>query len=241
MRKRTKRTFKRKRSYKRQSSRVSKKVKTYVKREVARQIQNKTTQRAVTEIPYTNILDSGQVYTLLPAIVQGDGQGDRTGTGVRIKKAVLRMSVAATPGLIISQYVDIYIFKMKSGIAPPSSGQMVKFLENGNGSLGYQGRVLDGLRPINADIFTKLMHKRRRLASNYAGQAGTPINNTAETFTIVKDITGYFKKTWKYDDVANAPTNDNVFIGVGATNPQGQTTEVYGEYTFCVDFIYEDA
>jgi len=240
MARRTKRTFKRKRSYKRKP-RVSKKVKTYVKREVARQIQNKKTNRELSEVQYSTLLDSSLVYTLLPSISQGDGQGDRTGTGVRLKKAMLRMQCASTNGLVSSHWVDVYIFKMKSGIAPPTASQMVKFLENGNTALGYQGRVLDGLRPVNSDIFTLKYKLRRQLASNYAGNPGTPINNTPQCFTLKKDITKYFHKIWKYDDVAIAPTNDNLFIGVCATDPQGQVLQIFGEFTLCVDFTYEDA
>jgi len=233
-----KRSFKKKRFYKRSATRkVPKKVRTYVKKVVARQIQNKTTQRAVDQISYTNVIANTDVYTLMPSISQGTGQADRDGNKIRLRKAYLRLSAAAATGLTSSQYVDIYIFKNKYGTAAPSAPDMVKFLENGNATVSYNGLPVNRLRPINPDIFTLKKKMTLLLAAPTTGASGS-LQPTAYR---VADLTSCFKKIWHYDDVAVGPTDESLFMAVGATDPQNQTYQVYGEYSFCVDFEYEDA
>jgi len=218
--------------------RVPKKYKSYVKKEIARQIQNKTTQRLLDQVFYTNVIADTDVYTLMPAITQGDGQADRDGNKVRIRKATMRFAVASLTGIASSsQYVDVFIFKMKQGTTAPTAVQMAKFMENGNGSVQYSGLPVTRLRPINKDIFILKKKMTFLLAPPTTGANGSLRPAAMRTL----DITDCFKKQWCYDDVATAPTNENLFMAVGATDPQTQSYQNYGKYSFCVDFEYEDA
>lgn len=230
--------FKRKRIYKTSSKRrVPKKYKSYVKKEIARQIQNKRTQRLLDQVTYTNVIADTDVYTLMPSITQGTGQADREGNSLRIRKATLRIAAATLTSLTSSQYVDIFIFKMKQGITPPTAAQMAKFMENGNGSVQYSGLPVTRLRPVNKDIFVLKKKITWLLAAPTTGASGSLRPAAMRSM----DLTSCFKKQWSYDDVAAAPTNENVFIAVGATDVQNQSYQIYGEYSFCVDFEYEDA
>lgn len=234
-----KKTFKKK-SY-RKKARIAKKVKTYVKKQIASQIQNKKTQRALGEIPFYNLIDPSAVYTLMPSITQGTGDADRAGNAIRIKKAVLRLMASSYAGFVAPFFVDMYVYKMKTGIVPPVLTQTVRFLESGNTATAYDGEPLDGLRPMNKFLFTEKLHIRKRMSSTTSGTAGTSISSTPPCFTMVKDITHMFKKRWIYDDNVNAPSNENVFISLGGSDMTGQVITPFGEYSFCVDFEYEDA
>lgn len=240
-----KRTYKRKRSYKRSYStkkrRVSYSTKRYVKREVSRAIQNKKIQRALDGITYSSLIDNSAVYTLMPSMTQGSGEADRNANKIRIKKAILRATFTSFAGTAAAHYVDIYIFKNKNGITAPTLANMTRFLESANTATGYDGEPLDGLRPVNKYLFTPKMHVRRRLASTTSGTSGTAIASLPPTFNMVKDITKYFKKDWVYDDNTNAVSNENVFIAVGGSNMGSQVIQNFGNYSFCVDFEYEDA
>jgi len=243
MRRRTK-TYRKKRSrkYKKPFKKVAKKVRTYVKREIGRQLPNKKVQRKLEEQQFTNLVDVAYVYTLMPSIQQGVGQADRNGNTIRLKKAILRMCVTADNGYPNNFYCDMFIFTMKSGITPPTTGQLVRFLEDGNSAVGYQGRVLDGLRPLNRDLFTVKFRKRKVMGSLVVAGNGPNGGDMARaTFTMQKDITSLFAKRWTYEDSANAPTNCNVFISIAGTDMAFQAVRIFGEFTFCVDFEFEDA
>lgn len=236
-RKYKKKAYKKGKSYKRSATRVPKKLKKYVNRVVARQIQNKTVQRVLDQTIYTNVIANTDVYSLMPSISQGTGQADREGNKIRLRKAYLRLTAATLTGIASSQYVDIYIFKNKYGNAIPTAAEMAKFLENGNSSTSYAGLPVTRLRPVNPDIFTLKKKFTMLLASPTTGASGS----LRPTGYRVADITSCFKKVWHYDDVAATPTDENLFITVGATDPQNQTFQNYGEYSFCVDYEYEDA
>lgn len=234
-------TYKKKRSYKRPSSRVPKKVKSFVKKYVARQIEDKRVQSASSELVYSNTLTNVQVYSIIPNINQALTEDGRTGNVVRLKKAILRLSATAYDSNIHAHYADLYIFKKQAGIVAPSAGEMNAFLDNGSTFVAYAGQPLAGLRPVNPFTFIKKLHKRTMLASVVSGTTGTSIGSVKPTFTMVKDITSYYKKRLVFEDGAAAPNNDNLFIGIAATDMTGQIAANYGEFSYSVDFYYEDA
>lgn len=214
-------------------------MKSYVKKTIARAIPNRRIQRTLAEVNADWIILDSDVHTLLPAIQQGDGQADREGTKVRIRKATLRLSYTSYADITAGHFVDLYIFKNKFSVSSPSVTAMERFLQSGNAAVQYTGLPLDGLRPVNEDLFTLKTHIRKRCAATNAYVAGTAIGSVPPMFNIVKDITKYLKKAWVYDDTLNYPTNDNLFICVGCSDMTGQQTNNYGEYTFCVDYEFE--
>ena len=113
MARRYKRSFKRKRTsvksrFKRRP--VSKKLKRYVNRAIARNVENKRASHTVSEKAINNIMDTASLSTLMPALAQGTGQGNRIGNMVKLKKAILRSSFTSYAGSANAFYVDIYIF-----------------------------------------------------------------------------------------------------------------------------------
>ena len=239
---RKKKSYKRKRSYKRPSTRVAKKVKRFVKKYVDRQIEDKRVQSANSEVVYTNTIINTQVYSLMPIIAQGTTDSERTGNVVRLRKAILRLSATAYDNNIHAHWNDLYIFKKQAGVVAPSAGEMLAFLDNGNTVVSYAGQPLAGLRPVNPFTFIKKMHKRTMLASVQSGGAsGSAIGSVKPCFTMVKDITSFFKKRWMFEDATNTPTNENVFIAMGGTDMTGTVAANYGEYSYSVDFYYEDS
>lgn len=245
MARRFKRSYKRKRTYSKSRFKrrpVSKKLKRYVSRAISRNVENKRASHTVAEKNINNIMDTASLSTLLPALAQGTGQGNRIGNAVKLKKAILRSSFTSYAGSANAFYVDIYIFKLKGSVASPTLVQLQQFLQNGNSSTWYDGDPIDGLRAINTDVFTCHKHKRITLASTTAGSAGTSINVIPPTRTWVKDITSYYPKNWRYEDnSASLPTNVALFMACAATDMTGLVIANYGEWNACVEFEFEDA
>nr|AJD07492.1 putative capsid protein [Odonata-associated circular virus-18] len=240
---RKKKTFKRKRSFKRPSTRVSKKVKRFVKKYVDRQIEDERVQTTPTEVTYSNTLTNAQVISLMPSIGQGVDDSSRTGNVVRLRKAILRLSASAFDNNIHAHWNDLYIFKQQAGIVAPTGAEMNPFLDNGSTAVAYAGHTLGGLRPVNPSTSIKKLHNRTMMASVQSGGAsGSAIGSVKPCFTMTKDITSFFKKRWVYEDsTLSTPNNDNVFIGMGGSDMTGQIAANYGEYSYSVDFFYEDA
>lgn len=238
-----KRTYKRKRSYKR-TSKVSKKVRRYVRKEISRQVENKRSAFSATGVPIYTYITDAQVVTLLPFVSQGTGQGDRTGNSIKIKRASLRLHVycrSDQPSSSVPKFVDIYIFKYRRTNNAPDAAAMARFLQLGNSATNYDGEPLDGLRPINDDLFKRCYHKRIKMV-NSNDLTNQPGYGGINAYSTVISCTKWIKKIQKFDDNNAAPTNDNLFLAIGGIfTDLSNTVGTVGEYAFDYDYVYEDA
>ena len=158
---------------KRRTAKPSRAVKSYVNRVVSRNIETKINDVEQTGKVVYGLISNNEVYSLLPALSMGTGEGNRIGNKVNCKSLTLRMSLycynqsTATPPI----YFDIYIFKSKNkqrGGGQPTSTDMAMFLEDGNSSKQYVGTSLDGMRYLNDEMFTLCKKKRICLYNPYS-------------------------------------------------------------------------
>lgn len=240
MARRYKRSYKSKKRSKRAPKKVSKPVKRYVRAAIAREIPNKKCQRALEEAAFGNVLDTGFVYTMLPVIQQGVTDGDREGNRIKLRKAILRMNVNLYTGTPEAAWIDIYIFKLKSSVALPTTANLQRFLQSGATAVSYLGGPIDGMLPVNKDLFTCYHHKRRAAAPQVTGSSGTNIGSIASSFCWQKNVLPYLAKSWTYDDSGTYPTNTQLLIAVVGSDFSGEVVRAFGEFSMVVDYEYED-
>lgn len=245
------RTYKRRRTYKRTYKRNLSKV---VKKVLRRQLETKSNQSTPGTLYIYQTITNNEVNNLVPFIAQGVGQADRIGNKITptrfvVKLAIFCNNMNAVVSGASSSYFDIYIFKYKPAQlynGQPTATDMAKFLQNDNTTDSYNGQVLDGLRPVNSDIFQLLVQKRILLNNIY--QTGVlnmsgAYQSTSPQRTMTINLTKHVKKIWSYDDTNNFPTNDNLYIAIGSTQSDGNTlgASVVGSYHMITHFDYKDA
>lgn len=250
MPRKSKKSYKRRRSYKRSAKKyVPKKVRKYVKSAINRSIETKRNGFAQEQIPIYTYISDAQCNPLTPVLAQGSGEGDRIGDEVRIHRTSLRLAVncdAAAANSSISKYFDIYIFKLRKTNTVPTAADMLRFLQDGNSATAYDANSsVDGLRDVNQDLFRLCMHKRVKMANsnditNQPGTQGTT------SFSAKIDCTKWLKKVQKYDDTSNYPTNDNLFIAIGSIwtdlpSSGLRAPQVTGHYSCLYEYEYKDA
>lgn len=236
------------------TKRVSKRLKYAVKRIVSRNTETKTRQLTSATLNVFQSITNTEVHNIIPAISQGVTQQDRIGNRIKPVRMTLKLAIicnnmnAVAPGAS-SSYFDVYIFKSKfanqGGIAP-TAGDMSLFLQNGSGGDSYNGQVLDGLRPVNNDLFT-LLTKRRVTLNNIANTTLLAMNgyyqSTAPQKTFSFNLTKHLKDTWIYNDANTNLANDNFYVAIGSTQTDGAflAGSVIGTYQFITDLRYKDA
>lgn len=223
-------------------------VKQYVNRVVSRKIETKINDVEKLANVIYGYIDNTTVYSLLPTLLQGTGEGSRIGNKVNCVGLSLRMNLycynqsTTTPPV----YFDIYIFKLKNknvGGGLPTSADMVQFLEDGSTSKQYVGTSLDGMRYLNNDLFNICLRKRVVLYNPYqAGISSTASINPSKMFNI--NLTKFVKSTWNINDGGATIENDNLYIAIGATLTNGVTLPLnitLGHYDYLVQAKYKDA
>lgn len=221
----------------------------FVKKIVQRQQETKMNDTEIATKTIYGYIDGTTFSSLLPSsILHGTGEGARIGNRINCTNLYLRMSVycfnqaSLTPPI----YFDMYIYKIKASVPnPPTNAQYVNFLEDGNTSTQYTGNVLDGLRKVNDELFTPIMHKRFLMfnplnSSNHLG--ATASLNPSRTFKI--NLTKHIKKTWIYNDNFGTIQNDTLFLSIACTLSDGTTlplTTTFGTYSYVVEASFKDA
>jgi len=236
------------RKLRKRSAKPSRAVKSYVNRVVSRNIETKMNDVEQTGKVVYGLISNNEVYSLLPALSMGTGEGNRIGNKVNCKSLTLRMSLycynqsTSTPPI----YFDIYIFKSKNkqrGAGQPSSTDMAMFLEDGNSSKQYVGTSLDGMRYLNDEMFSICKKKRVCLYNPYStGISATASINPHKSISF--NLTKYVKNTWMFNDTSNDIENDNLYIAVGCTLTSGATLPInstFGDYSYIVQSKYKDA
>lgn len=243
-------TYKKKRAYKPRAKMAKKKsIRREIRREVARLAENKIIEGTSGNVTFAQSITPSSCYPLIPNISQGTTQGTRVGNKVRVRNAVLRMSLTVSnqSAAVTPTYVDIYIFKYKPMTAYPNNvmptGSMNNFLQAGSSSTNYSGAISDGLRPVNKDLFT--MKYRKRLCmfnpNNTAAFTGATASwNPNRSYNI--NITKYLNKILNYDDANSICTNDSLWFAVGSTQTDGVLYPglAMGTYNLVVNVEYED-
>ena len=251
------RTYKRSRSYKRRtgntyprrrrssSKRSSRRLNSRIRRVARKLAETKFVRWTVSAAQIYSVIQDSNVQTLVPAIARGTGEADRVGNEVTTQKMVLRLNVY--PNLENSagdedQVFDLYIFRPRRSVFM-STGDMAKFKDNGNSSVGFDGSMLAAMLPVNNDKFK--IHYFRRFRMNGIYTTTNPLFNSAprsKQFQI--NLTKYVPKKVLFDDGTNSPENMGLYIAIGMAQP-GQSTAppitlaAYMDYS--VHYYYKDS
>lgn len=232
----------------------SKVLKRTIRQVVRRSAETKLNQHTQGITNIYQPISNTEVYSLLPVISQGTGQSNRVGNKINPTRFTLKVAIICNNlnGVYVgasSTYFDIYIFKWKAANeagGAPTSADMAAFLQDDNATQAYDGQVLDGLRPINADKFTLLAKRRITLNNIYnttVGQMSGFYQSTAPQKTLSFNLTKHCKKTWIYNDTSTQVANDNMYIGIGTTQTDGTIvySNVVGTYQFITNLSYKDS
>lgn len=202
----------------------------------------------------SSTITNTEVFNLLPAITQGTGEASRVGNRIRptymqVKIAIIAANMNAVYSGASSTYFDLYIFKYKGanqGGGVPTATDMNKFLQDDNTSQSYNGQILDGLRPINSDLFT-LIKKRRLTLNNIFNTSVLNMSGYYQSVnpqkTLTFNLTKYLKKSLIYDDNSSLVMNDNMYIAIGSTQCDGTTVAGFstGTYQYFTNLKYKDS
>lgn len=219
-----------------------------VKKVMGRQIETKMNDTEMVTGTIQGFIDNTKVFPLLPLLTQGTGEGNRIGNRVNCCNLTMRLNIYVNnqSTVVPPIWIDFYIYKVKPLVTlPPSAGIMSQFLEDGNSSTQYVGTVLDGLRKLNDEYFTSIIHKRFLLfnplnTSNYLSSS----SQAGPCKTMVLNLTKYVKKVWMFNDLLTQVTNDNLYMSIGATVCDGSVLALataFGTISYVVEASYKDA
>lgn len=246
--KKTRKLLKTRKIYRRKRAAPNKKrIRQIVKREIARNNENKITELKLENTGIFNYIDSGAFKSLMPVIPQGTGQAERVGNRLKLKKVIMRINlfmIYPATNADIPKYVDFYIVKYKYSNSQVSIADAARFLQNGNSSSQYLGQSFDGLRSVNADLFSLKKKYRFRMINSYTtnNPAGLDKYDSMKSFSI--NLTRFYKKILNFNDTINTPQNDNLFLAIATTDyyqvgiPSSNNT---GQFSFVTTFEYEDS
>lgn len=172
--------------------------------------------------PYSGYID----------IVQGTGQGARTGNEIRVKKSIVDIVIwpqgqSATLNLVPKPLeVIIWILKLNNTDAKPAT--LGAFFNVGNASVDPSGTLLDLVRPYNTDVWTVYKRIVRKLGtSEYFGTGAIAsrqyyANNDYKYNHIIKiDVTKYLPTKTKYNDTTAIPFSQSVMLAIQVVNADG--------------------
>lgn len=237
---------------------VSRPLKNYIKRAIGQKMENKTVlgYAANQSITTASSTTPFTIQNLLPALSIGTGVSNRVGNEVRVKSAYVSGYInllpynAVTNPLSTPIIVKMWLCSSKTINTNLISNTSIAtdFFEINNGSVGFQGNMLDMILTPNKDNWTVLQTRKFELGATTAtnnGQVGTGgyFDSSKMTKPFYFNYGKHFKNALKYNDsLTNVPTNRNLFLVVQAVNADGSSTAVNVaecHYQFRVNF--EDA
>jgi len=202
--------------------------------------QSYTVNSAVVAIPSTgwNTLNNFPItpYSGYIDITQGDGQGQRTGNMIRVKRSVI--DIVIWPNFYSSILnpeprpveVIIWIYKLNNNDTKPAD--LGAFFNTGSASVNPSGTLIDLVRPYNTDVYT--VYKRIVKKLSYAANVGTGssdpdleaaqfyANNDYKYNHIIHiDVTKYLPAKVKYNDTTSLPFTQQINMAIEVVNADG--------------------
>jgi len=227
----------------RKSSSVSSAVKTYVNKTIHMQIENKNVQLN-SSTSFGNILQSPTLnvapltpYTGALLIAQGVGSANRTGNEVKTRKVMLKYCLFPKAYSAVSNstprpsYIQFWLgyVKNSSGLKPIASDfdQLYNYNNTVNPVLG---QLFDLNQTINTDywcIKKYWTHKVGFAVNTSSGSDGNNANyaNNDFPYSVVKklDITKYYPKNLKFNDVSATISGPGLFFFFQCVTANGDT------------------
>lgn len=227
-------------------------------------ITDPTTFNAVTNITASTTSLAGNYQVVSPSnstwgywIPEGTANAARIGNRVKTKKMVFDYVVqplpfnATTNPVVYPFYVRFYVFRNKmTPTQDPTATQITtKFFENGAGTTGLTGSVMDLNRKLCKDNFTYLTHWDHKIGFAANNQNGNNIfqHNASNDFKMFangsKDLTKYIAKEIVFDDAGNVNTAQTIVLWqILSTGPSTYSLTNYPCYVSTnVNYFYTDA
>jgi hypothetical protein len=201
---------------------------------------------------YTNF-GSYQIRSITPqtgsavAITQGDGQGDRVGNKIRIKRALLKMASWVMPYQAVTNptptplLVRLWIFRVKNSNTIPTT--LPNFFQAGNSSTTPTGNIIDYNYNINTDVYQ--VYKTVDFKLGYAAFVASPgglgpygyYSNNDFSMSDLRtiDCTPWISKSMDFNDTTSLPTSNPLYFWVEAVSADG-TTQSSGTYGMQMDY-----
>lgn len=239
----------------RRRAKVSKKIKSYVKRAIHRNIENKDhiAYAANQTVQSWGTSTQGFSIPLINTLAQGTTDGTRIGNQVKVVRGQLKATMNLKPYDATSNagampvWIKLFVVRSLSHMALESSLPNYDIFFKGNATyLDWQGNCLDLDLPVNPDEFRVLMTKQFKLGIG-AINSGFRYDGWADNSPMCKKFTinwgKYVRKQLKFNDSANTPTNDNLYLVVQAVYADGSSTtgKQVCEIHYVNHSVYEDA
>ena len=225
------------------ASRVPAGVKEYVKAAVHRGRELKTAGPVRVTTP-AGLGPTLITTSLMPLIVNNSLVSGRIGNKIRVKKAYLRLNItlreqtiANNPGPI---YFDIFIVKNRQqGTAPG----LIDFLDLGSSGTPYDSAANPscGLLDVNTDLVQQKFRKRILLYNAEQDGGVTAPGGLYAAKDMYIDCSSFLKDTWMWNDIETFPSNDNLYLMIGASASIGAVGGALGQFTAAFHVKYEDA
>jgi len=252
----------RRKTYKRKTSGIKK----MVRREIARNIENKTFQYLGTGLdilPSTSVSFDSNIIPCYPsagylAINQGNGQGQRSGSKIKIKKLkidgiMFPLAYNAVSNLTpCPVHIKVWFFYDKEEPnAIPAPAAAADFFQFGSTSIGFQNELFDHTMPVNTDRYRVLTTRTFKVGyASYLGTGAQPqqgnfaSNDYKMNARLRVDLTKYCVKNCNFRDNNTTPTTRGIYMMAQACYSNGNpmtagTIPAKLEYMLTVD--YEDA
>lgn len=244
---------------------VSSAVKKYINRTIHANIENKEVQVQVGD-SFGNVANDPtlNVRPLTPypgyiQISQNVGQNGRTGNECKVRKVILKYVL----------YMNKYNPETNNTLAPLEIQLFLGYVKNSSGLLPiasdfnnlYQynntvnpifGDLTDLTQKINTDYWTIKKYWRHKLGystlvdSSVANTAAANFANNDFKLNIVRtmDITKFYPKTLKFNDVSDTLQGTGLFFFFQAVSADGNTlagSQIPASILYQVDVSYEDA
>lgn len=237
-------------------------VKMMIKRALDRRIENKEVCNTDAYFEFyqngSGSISPSVINSLNPIIVQSVGENGRVGNAVNLKSAYLKgyLTMAqsagnsAVPAQVNGQWnVRIFIGRLKTSIASPTSADLTSLLRVGGSTFAFDStNPLSLVRRVNTELFTIYYDKIHKIGTQTGtgSTTGGIHNNDYQLSKFINiNLTKYLKKKLIFQDTSiNTPTNSGLYIFGGLVDSISSaftSTTPFVSLTYDLLYSYEDA
>lgn len=233
--KKSAKSFKKKRTFRKKVSKVPLAIKSYVKKALHVNIENKVlTSYAANQSINVAVSNVPSWINLMPVVSAGIGSGNRIGDEINVVKAYIRGRINILPYNVTTNPLSPVLVKMwLVSHRRINSNQLTDtdisttFFTINNGTIGFQGNMLDMIFTPNLDSWkiykTKSFELGSSSSSGTTGSAGTYFDNSAMTVPFYFEYAKHVGKV-KYLNGASVPQNKNLFLVIQVITADGSSS-----------------
>lgn len=224
---------------------------------VHRNSENKAWFDYGTNVVIPTASNSVPVYrNVLPLLAQGTGHSNRVGNSISVRNGYIKGRINILPYNPITNPFPVPVF-VKMWLISSKIGNTnllnltniaTDFFDVVNGSVSFQGTMLDIDFSINKDAWTCHAQKLVKIGAGFTNttlnlpvSGGGYFDNSPMTAPFYFNFTKHIKNL-KYDDTLTACTNRNLFLIFQTINCDGSTPAGYtpAEMHYSIRVEYED-